>query len=72
MLWHTECAAPQILDKGERLTEGIVTGDGRVVLYDYGEGGSVFVFGRDGSLQGISTPQLDSLEGIAEGKEGRV
>ncbi len=72
LLWHTECAAPQILDKGERLTEGIVTGDGRVVLYDYGEGGSAFVFGRDGSLQGISTPQLDSLEGIAEGKEGRV
>lgn len=43
-----------------------------MALYDYGEGGSVFVFGRDGSLQGISTPQLDSLEGIAEGKEGRV
>ncbi len=72
LLWHTECAAPQIQEKGERLTQGIVTADGRVVLYDCGEGGSAYVFGADGSLQTISTPQLDSLEGIAEGKEGRV
>lgn len=72
LLWRTEYAAQQILDKGERLTEGIVTEDGRVVLYDYGEDGSAFVFGQDGSLQGIFTPQLDRLEGIAEGKEGRV
>lgn len=72
LLWHTDCAAPQLLDKGERLTDGIVTGDGKVVLYDYGEGGSAFVFGTDGVFQGNCTPQLNSLEGIAEGQEGRV
>ncbi len=72
LLWHTDCAAPQLLDKGECLTDGIVTGDGRVILYDYGEGGSAFVFGTDGVFQGNFTPQLDSLEGIAEGQEGRV
>ena len=72
LLWHTDCAAPQLLDKGERLTDGIATGDGRVVLYDYGEGGSAFVFGTDGVFQGNFTPQLNSLEGIAEGQEGRV
>lgn len=72
LLWHTDCAPPQLLDKGEHLTDGIVTGDGRVVLYDYGEGGSAFVFGTDGVFQGNFTPQLNSLEGIAEGQEGRV
>ncbi len=72
LLWHTDCAAPQIQEKGERLPQGIVASDGRVALYDCGEGGSAYVFGADGSFQGISTPSLDSLEGIAEGKEGRV
>ncbi len=72
LLWHTDCGASQLIGKGERLTDGIVTADGRVILYDYGVGGSVFVFGVEGSLQEIVTPELDSLEGIAEGQEGRI
>jgi len=72
LLWHTDCAAKQLLDKGESLADGIVTGDGRVVLYDYGEGGSAFVFGTDGGFQGFFTPRLERLEGVAEGQEGRV
>ncbi len=70
--WHTDCETSELLHKGERLTDGIVTGDGRVILYDYGAGGSAFVFGAEGGLQGISTPDLDSLEGIVEGQEGRI
>lgn len=72
LLWHTEYTASQLENRGERLAEGIVTGDGRVILYDYGVSGSVFVFGPEGGLQGIFTLDLGSLEGIAEGKDGQV
>ncbi len=72
LLWHTECSAAQLSGKGECLTDGIVTGDGRVVLYNYGKAGNAFVFGAEGGLQGVFAPELDSLEGIAEGQEGRV
>lgn len=72
LLWHTDCGAAQLAGREERLTEGIVTGDGRVALCACGEGGIAAVFGADGSLQGVYTPQLDSLEGIAEGQEGRI
>jgi len=72
LLWHTDYAASQLENKGECLTDGIITEDGRVALYDYGSGGSVFVFGTKGGLQGSFTPELDSLEGIAEGQEGQI
>ena len=70
--WRQEYTASQLSDRGQRLTEGTVTEDGRVILYDYGAEGSVFVIGADGDLQGTFTPPLDSLEGIVEGQGGRI
>lgn len=71
-VWHSDHTASQLANKGERLTDGIVTQDGRVILYDYGVGGSAFAFGVEGSLQGMFTPDVECLEGIAEGREGRL
>ena len=70
--WHQEYTASQLSDRGERIKEGVVTEDGRVILYYYGAEGCVFVMGPEGGLQGMFTPPLDNLEGIAEGQRGRV
>ena len=72
MQWHTEYSASDLQGQGKKLTDGVITEDGRVFLYAYGEGGSVFIFGQDGSLQGTYVPELEILEGIAESREGRV
>ncbi len=72
MQWNQEYSASQLSDRGQRLAQGIVTEDGRVILYDCGVNGSVFIMGADGSFQGMFSPPLDNLEGIAEGQGGRV
>lgn len=72
LMWHSDYTASQLANKGEHLTDGIITEDGRVILYDCGMGGNAFVFGAEGALQGMFTPNVDCLEGIVEGQEGRV
>lgn len=72
LMWHSDYTASQLADKGARLTDGIITEDGRVILYDYGMGGSAFVFGAEGAFQGTFTPDVECLEGIVEGQGNRV
>lgn len=72
MQWHMGYSASQLQNIGENLADGIVTEDGRVFLYAHGEGGKVFAFGEQGGLQDICIPDLDVLEGIAEGRDGKV
>lgn len=72
MLWEKSYLAQQLLGKSERLSQGLVTEDGRVYLYDYGADGSIFAFETDGDLREVYTPKLDALEGIAEGRNGQI
>lgn len=72
MQWHRGYTASQFQDIGDTLTEGIVTKDGRVFLFAYGEAGKVFAFGAEGGLEEIYVSDLESLEGIAEGRDGKV
>ena len=71
-MWSTEFAAEELKGMGDSLGQGTVTGDGRVILYRYGTEGSVFVFGESGGLEEVYTPELDSLEGVAVGKDNRI
>lgn len=70
--WCQEFTAQQMREQGDGIQDGVIGGDGRTYLYTYGAGGSVFVFGQDGSLQGVHVPELEELQGIAEGRESRV
>lgn len=72
MQWHAGYDASAMQGIGESLGEGIVTADGRVFLYTCGEESKVFAFGADGELQGIHTPDIETLEGVAEGSDGQV
>lgn len=72
LVWEKEYTAAELLGKGSRLEDGLVTEDGCVYLYDAGSGGSVFSFEPDGSLAGGYTPELDVLEGIAEGQDKQI
>lgn len=72
LLWDRTYSAQQLLNKGERLTQGLITKEGRVYLFDYGAGGSIFAFEPDGSLKEVYTPELDALEGIVEGRDERI
>lgn len=72
LLWHAEYSPEDLQEKGEALNQGTVTADGRVFLYAGGKDGRVFAFGTDGTLENIYSPGLEALEGVAEGKEGRV
>ena len=72
VLWKTIPDAEVLEGMGEQLEQGTVTRDGRVLLYSYGKGGRVFCFGADGSLEAVYEPELDSLEGIAAGRDDRV
>lgn len=72
LVWEREYTAAELLGKGSRLDDGLVTEDGCVYLYDAGSEGSVFAFESDGSLARVCTPGLDVLEGIAEGQDKQV
>lgn len=72
LVWEKEYTAAELYGKGSRLDDGLVTEDGCVYLYDAGSGGSVFSFEPDGSLAGGYTPELDVLEGIAEGQDKQI
>ncbi|MDE5748465.1 MAG: hypothetical protein K2I21_12940, partial [Acetatifactor sp.] len=72
LVWEREYTAVELLGKGSRLDDGLVTEDGCVYLYNAGSEGSVFAFGSDGSLEQVYTPGLDVLEGIAEGQDKQI
>lgn len=72
MQWHAGYAVSQLCGLGSSIKEGIVTADGRVFLFVYGQEGKVFAFGTTGELQEIYTPEVETLEGIAEGRDGQV
>lgn len=72
LLRHKEYADTELGGMGERLTDGLVTEDGRLYLYAYGKNDIVFTFDQDGNLTDTYTSQLESLEGIAAGRENRV
>lgn len=72
LLWSADYAPEELLDLGRSLELGAVTEDGRVFLYNYGEGGHVFAFGQDGVLEETYYPELERLEGVAVGREGRA
>lgn len=68
--WHVDHSA--LTGIGENLQEGIVTEDGRLVLFSAGEKGTVAVFDAEGSLQMLDTLRLEQLDGMAVGKENRI
>lgn len=70
MLWHAAYTQAELENVGDGLRQGTVTRDGRVFLYNYGAGGRVFSFGGEGELQAFYVPELESLEGVAVGKDG--
>lgn len=70
--WHRGYAASQFQDIGNTLTDGIVTEDGRVFLYAHGKEGKVFAFRAEGELEEIYDTALEVLEGIVEGRDGKV
>lgn len=72
MQWHKGYDASELQGLGDSIGEGIVTADGRVFLHTYGKGGKIVAFGTDGELQKIYTPDMETLEGIAEGRDGQV
>lgn len=72
MRWHAGYTASQMSGLGSSVGDGIVTADGRIFLFTYGQEGNVFEFGMTGELQEIYTPDVETLEGIAEGQDGRV
>ncbi len=72
LLWRRELSDEELEGMGERLDQGMVTRDGRVILYSYGKGGLAFCYGTDGSQEEIYEPGLESLEGIAAGKDDRL
>ncbi|MCI9436769.1 MAG: hypothetical protein HFH85_06300 [Lachnospiraceae bacterium] len=72
LLWRREPDAEELEGVGEQLDQGTITRDGKVILYNYGKGGRAICFGADGSLETVYEPALESLEGIAAGKDGRV
>lgn len=67
-----EYSAAELYDLGERLTNGLVTEDGRLYLYAYGKDGTVLSFDAEGNPADIYTPSLNSLEGLAVGRDGKV
>ncbi|HBA47527.1 MAG TPA: hypothetical protein DCZ91_06965 [Lachnospiraceae bacterium] len=71
-LWSVDYTSGELDGVEQMLDRGTVTADGRVFLYQQGAGSSVFSFGADGSLEQRYTPELDFLEGVAAGKDGRV
>lgn len=72
LVWEKEYTGAELLGKGLRLDDGLVTEDGCVYLYDAGRGGGVFAFEPDGSLAEVYIPELDVLEGIAEGQDKQI
>lgn len=72
VLWHREYSPEDLLEKGDFLKQGTVTADGRVFLYAGGRDGKVFVFGKEGELETVHSPNLEYLEGVAGGKDNKV
>ncbi len=72
LLWRTRQDGDALEGMGERLEQGTVTPDGRVILYSYGQGGCAFCFGPEGTLEAVYQPELESLEGVVLGKEDRA
>ncbi len=72
LLWRTEPDSGELEGMGDRLDQGTVTGDGRIVLYSRGADGCVFCYGTDGVLEAVYRPELESLDGVAAGADGRV
>lgn len=70
--WHVTHPSSELLDKGENIQNGVIAGDGRIYLFVYGAEGRVFVFGQDGSLLESYVPELEELQGLAEGRDNRV
>lgn len=67
-----EYSAAQLHDLGDALTDGLITEDGRLYLYTYGGDGTVLSFDAEGNPAEVYTPALESLEGIAAGRDGKV
>lgn len=72
LLWRTEHTPADLSGMGFSLTEGLVTKDGRVFLYEGGARKTVFAFDKEGKLLGTYDPPLELLDGLAEGKDGKV
>lgn len=79
VLWHADQDPAQWTDVernnvGRRLSVkgGTVTTDGRLVLYTQGTDDLVALFDTTGNLLQMTAPDLEHLDGIAAGSEGRV
>ena len=72
LIWRMEYTPKELAGIGQTLGQGTVSGDGRIFLYHIGPGESVFAFGQDGRYIERYTPELETLEGVAAGKEGRA
>ncbi len=77
LLWSMAYTSEELSGMGSSLTGGLVTGDGRVFLHGSEMQGNVvnkvvFAFGEDGALQDMYVPDIDILDGIVEGKDGKV
>lgn len=72
LIWRMEYTPEELAGMGNTLGQGTASEDGRIFLYHIGPGESIFAFGQDGSFIERYTPELETLEGVAAGKEGRA
>lgn len=77
LVWRASYAPEELSGMGSSLTGGLVTKDGRVFLFGNEMQGSkvkkvVFSFDEDGAFQEMFVPDIEVLDGIVEGKDGKV
>ena len=72
LLRRREYAKEEFEGMAKRLTDGLMTEDGQLYLYAYGKSSTIFVLDQEGTITETYTSPLESLEGIAAGRENRV
>ena len=72
LLWHRDYTPKELQMVGRTLYQGVVTTDGRIYLYTYGESRKIFAFSPQGELEETYAVDLETLDGVAVGKDNRV
>ena len=72
LLWHRDYTPEEFQMVGRTLYQGVVTTDGRIYLYTYGESRKIFAFSPQGELEETYAVDLETLDGVAVGKDNRV
>ena len=73
LLWKADYREEDLSGMGDVLDQGTVTADGRVFLFSTGSEGGILSFGSDGGLgEAYALSGLESLDGVASGKDGKV